>query len=371
MTAFAAKLTAAQNAKSWHLALDKFPFNLARKETPSLAKPDERNKEQSVKAVRLEEIRKLYTSAKHELQQAVEHRQRFLAQLARQKGPRFHRVPLVNFARLLLHLGRSSVLENVGIYCDRTTGLPVIPGTAVKGVVSTWACWEGNLSRDAFSTQRSALGANLVAVLGANPTQDVGASDSAGGVVFLGAFPQTLPGLELDIVTPHPQEGRGRITPSPFLAIKPNTHWDFALLAAPRVSLETAPDVLKTAACWLTECLTQIGLGAKTASGYGGFRELTDTEHQQDKQRFDSLLAGLAAKAAEAAMTPEARAYHDFVRCVSDWAAIARDIGNKSEAEKGHILRFFRSEQGQAIIKGWPKSDKAKARIAALKQAGL
>lgn len=371
MQAFATKLTAARNTHSWHLALDKFPFNLDRKETPSLTKPDDRNKEQTVKSARLEEIRKLYASAKPELQQAVEHHQRFLAQLARQHGPRFRRVPLVNSARLLLHLGRSSVLENVGLYCDRTTGLPVIPGTAVKGVVSTWGCWEANASRDEFSTRRSVLGGDLVEVLGANPAQDTGASDSAGGVVFLGGFPQAVPILELDILTPHPLEGRGRITPSPFLAIQPDTRWDFVLLATPRVDLEKARYLLNSGVQWLTEALTQIGLGAKTATGYGIFRELADTEHQKDKQRFDSLLADLAAKATEAAMAPEERAYHQFLQSVSDWTVLARDIGKKSEVEKAYILRFFRSEQGQSLIKRWPKNDKAKARIAALKQAGL
>jgi CRISPR type III-B/RAMP module RAMP protein Cmr6 len=50
----------------------------------------------------------------------------------------------VNSNRLLLHLGRASVLENVGIYCERTTGLPLIPGTAVKGVLSTF--FEGSLA---------------------------------------------------------------------------------------------------------------------------------------------------------------------------------------------------------------------------------
>jgi len=370
MSAFATKLTAAQNSKCWHLALDKFPFNLNRRETPSLMR-SERNREQNVKPARLEEIQKLYASARQELEKAVERRKRFLAQIARQHGPRFRRVPLVNCARLLLHLGRASVLENVGLYCERITGLPIIPGTAVKGVVNTWACWEANASRDDFSVRRSMLGADLVAVLGANPPQDTGATDSSGGVTFLGAFPQTVPMIELDIVTPHPDEARGRITPSPFLAIKPDICWDFALLATPRVNLDKATGLLDIAARWLTECLTQIGVGAKTASGYGGFQELTDAEDQRDKQRFDSLLADLAAKAAEAAMTPEERVYHDFVKSVSDWAAIAREIGNKSEAEKDHILRFFRSEQGQTIIKAWPRNDKAKARIAALKQAGL
>lgn len=371
MSTFTLKLNAAKNTSAWHLALDKYPFDIQRPNAVWLTRPDDRNKEQSIKPHRLREIKERAAAATAEWKTALARQQRFLAALSIQHGSRFRRVSLVNSSRLLLHLGRASVLENVGLYCERTTGLPLIPGSAVKGVVSTWACWEGNASRDTFTLQRSQFGSEIADILGANPANDSGVKDSAGGICFLGGFPQTVPGLELDIVTPHPQEGRGRITPSSFLAIRPETKWDFALLAAPRIDPQKADAFLNRAICWITDCLTQVGVGAKTAAGYGNFRSLTESEVASDQERFKKLTDKIKEEIAIGTMTPEDQAYLAFKKGVTDWAPQARDIGSKPEPDKSHVLRFFRSEEGQTLIKGWPKNDKAKKRLEALKNAGL
>lgn len=70
-------------------------------------------------------------------------------------------------------------------------------------------------------------------------------------------------------------------------------------------------------------------------------------------------------------MSDDDRAYHEFVKAVTDWAPLARDIASKAEPDKSHILRFFRSDEGKSVINNWPKNDKAKARKQALKDAGL
>ena len=369
--AFQIKLSAARTTRSWQLALDKFPFNLERTQSPSLTKPDDKEREQSIKATRLSEIQKSYTGARTDLDHVAKRQQQFLARLAVQYGSRFLRIPLVNASRLLLHLGRSSVLENVGLNCERITGLPVIPGSAVKGVLSTWACWEANENRAEFTASRSALGQILVEVLGSNPTEDAADSHLAGGVCFLGAFPQSAPGMELDIVTPHPDNGRGRITPNPFLSIRADTKWDFVCIAASRLAPDKAMTVLKKTEEWLRQVLTMIGIGAKTASGFGNFRELSSTETKTDDERFGNLIKEILERAAVSTMTDEDRAYHAFAKQVADWAPMARDVMTKPEPDKSHIMRFFKSPDGQAVIKGWPKNDKAKARLAALKEAGL
>lgn len=359
MSTFTLKLNAARTSPAWQLALDKFPFRNGA--TPSLPE----KKIDALKPATNSQRVKPHWEA------AIKSKSAWLASMEKQHGPRFRRVTLANSSRLLLHLGRASVLENVGLHCERTTGLPVIPGTAVKGVVSTWACWEGNLNREQFSVARSKFTPEVARVLGFNPAHDPGSSDVAGCITFLGGFPQTAPSLELDIVTPHPEEGRGRITPSPFLAIKADTKWDFVLIASPRLAETEVAPMLDAASGWLSECLTQTGLGAKTAAGYGNFRPLTDSEKQNDDARFGALLQALQDRETRAEMTDEDRVYHDFVKAVTDWAPLARDIANKPEPDKSHILRFFRSEEGKAVIKNWPSNDKAKARKQALKDAGL
>jgi len=278
MPAFDLKLRAATNANHWQLALDKFPFNL-RRDFPSLSdEPDRQGKEHSIKPVRLAEIRDRYAAAKPELQKAVEQRQRFLASLALQHSPRFRRIPLVNSSRLLLHLGRSSVMENVGLYCDRTTGLPIIPGPAVKGTVSTWACWEGNLTalytpdehgKITLERHRAAYNPLARRILGDN---SAAGSAGAGQVVFLGAVPQTVPVLGLDIVTPHTNQTtleEQDPKPNPYLCVEAGTVWDFTFFGRP--GDDTVMSLLEQTQTWLTTALDEAGLGAKTASGYGRF----------------------------------------------------------------------------------------------------
>ncbi len=378
MSTFALKLAAARTSPAWQLALDKFPYNLTRTTTPSLTAPDDRRKEQSIKPQRLREIKDRAAAASGEWKAAIASKLAFLDTLERQHSPRFRRLTLVNSSRLLLHLGRSSVLENVGLYCDRTTGLPLIPGPAVKGIVSTWACWEGNQGRDDFTSARSELNPAIAAILGSNPDKEHPVNHIAGNISFLGGFPSTLPSLDLDIVTPHPDDGKGRITPNPFLAIAAGSIWHFPLIASSRLNDGDAKAMLQKAATWLEEALIQLGMGAKTAAGFGGFRKLTDAELTSEKNRADDRRKAHEAAEAKADndkrianLSPEDQAYEAFIAGVTDWTVVARDILKTEEPNRSHILRYFRSPEGQAVIKSWPNNDKAKKRKADLKEAGL
>jgi len=379
MTPFASKISAAKTAatrgsSAWQLALDKFPFNLDRS-IPSLSRHDGRRGDQSNKGHRLVEVVDQYRRAKPDIEKVAQRQRQFLALLDSRFGERFFRLPLINTSRLLLHLGRSSVYENVGLYCERITGLPIIPGSAVKGMASTWSCWEANERREEFAEARSAYNPDAADIFGANPMADGTAQGSAGLIAFFGGFPQRAPNMELDIITPHPHEGRGRLTPSPFLAVGPGVVWDFVLISSTRCDAERSVLLLKKAGSWLGECLTQIGIGAKTASGFGVFRGLDPDEMQSDESRWQQLLDErsraeiLAQDLADA--SPEERAYIEFRNRVTDWISEARDVLTKPEPDRGFILRFFRSDDGKKVIKSWPNNQKAKQRIANLKSAGL
>ncbi len=203
----------------------------------------------------------------------------WLTTLEKFHGDRFRRVTLYSSSPLLLHLGRSSVLENVGIYTDRTTGLPVIPGSGLKGTLSTWATWEANqkpegsfpsndnewlLQREKFSMSPHAL-----RIFGSDDSRG---SEHAGDIIFVGGFPKAPPELDLDIVNPHHDDqghDKQHLTPNAFLSLRPGKAWDFVFYARPGTS--DAPTLLDTTERWLVEALAQVGLGAKTASGYGRF----------------------------------------------------------------------------------------------------
>jgi CRISPR type III-B/RAMP module RAMP protein Cmr6 len=382
-----AALKARGVSASWNLQLDKLSF--------------ERNGATGSKKKSLDSVRRSYDDLRTQehLHDACKRQQAFRDLLRVQHGADYREVTLINSSRLLLHLGRASVLENVGLATERNSGLPLIPGTAVKGILSTWACWEANLlsngalpesiaKSDRNRIQFSALAERI---LGSNAENG---SESAGEIVFLGGFPVKPPKLVLDILTPHEH---GNPLPNPFLALDPGTRWVFALLARPRHG--DAEKLLQQSADWLCEALTQVGLGAKTAAGYGRFRLLTAAEMGQiDAERQvanaadaakrkvaeekHALLAAAEAKVAAAEalvkkkaeqlalLSPEERVYIEYVDKVTDWTAPAREMATKGEAEKQHILRFFRTADGRALLKTWT-NDKGKKRIQNLKDAGL
>lgn len=287
---------------AWHLRLDKMSF--------------EREGVPEAKTKALQAVCATYATQRAALQAAVQARLRWLDALKRQHGERFGEVTLALESRLLLHLGRPNVLENVGLYCDRTTGLPLIPGTALKGVLSTWACWAAHYDPTAscfreftlaskqrrnFTNEEARLARRILG--DDSPT----GSEHAGDIVFVGGFPATPPTLGLDIVNPHHDADGRDVDPKPntFLCVEPGTMWRFVFHVRPGAA---EPDkLLATTTRWITEALTQTGIGAKTAAGYGRFRQPTDADFQmqhaltQAAHDAEAKAKDEAAKAAEQA----------------------------------------------------------------------
>ena len=282
--------------QSWHLRLDKLSFE-----------PGE-NKIDALKRAQADYHSQAGAQNQEGMARIAARTQTFLQTIRQQYGSRLLVVPLVNSSRLLLHLGRASVHENVGLYCDRTTGLPMIPGSAVKGVLSTWACWEGNETalyapnaqgEITLEEGRSRFNALAKRIFGDNSS--TGSTD-AGEIVFLGAFPKKAPVLGLDIVTPH-TDARGADRPpipSPFLAVEPGPTWHFAFLAKPRGG-QDPNSLLETVHRWLTEALEQSGIGAKTAAGYGRFLTLDLWNAAQNTQTSEAAHIHQKAQAAKLA----------------------------------------------------------------------
>ena len=295
MSAIAPLLNQRQGCDSWNLFLDKFSF--------------ERSGDAEAKTESLKRAIKCFgTKATEHLNNARLRNAGWLKTLETQHAQRFRRISLYNNSPLILHLGRASVLENVGLYADRTTGLPVIPGSGIKGVLSTWATWEANQDETDLSfpdatqwaTHRDEFTKSDHAsrILGSNSEDG---SEYAGDIIFVGAYPITPPVLGLDLTNPHHDDRTGndlvRLTPSAFLCIQPGTQWDFIFYARPATC--DAEDLLTTTERWLREALEHMGLGAKTAAGYGRFGKdaprvanLTATGKQISKE--DELLKAAA-----------------------------------------------------------------------------
>jgi CRISPR type III-B/RAMP module RAMP protein Cmr6 len=174
--------------------------------------------------------------------------------------------------RMVVGLGGQSVLET-DLTLEHLSGLPTIPGSALKGLTRTYAA----LEKSSPPSQRIETdGPDLVRVFG---TQD-----HAGTVTFFDAMPMPpnhAPGrmrFAVDIMNPHyPDYYRenGKHAPSndqspvpvTFLTVEGAT---FAFAIAPRSSTDQA-DAHMTLE-WLQEAVQKYGVGGKTSAGYGAFK---------------------------------------------------------------------------------------------------
>lgn len=160
--------------------------------------------------------------------------------------------------RLALHLSRPSALEHASILLHRVFGFAYLAASSLKGLARA-AAWEAGADRAAVERIFGARG--------------------LGNVVLFDAWPARWPELEVDVVTNlHRQyyATRGRTAPGDweaanpvnFLVVRPGAAFRFALGARPGAD----PKDAALARDWLVSGLEQLGLGAKTASGYGYFQ---------------------------------------------------------------------------------------------------
>ena len=186
---------------------------------------------------------------------------------------------------ILNHAG--GVLENAGLCIHPHFNAPYIPGSAVKGCArhAAWCKWHEE--KDEANKEELA---NIIAEVFGFPTGDKDELDaylsehgwqdrrSSGSVSFLPAFPagSATVSLVTDIVNCHHMEyygGRRQDatddeSPNPqfFPAVKADSQFVFTI-----VPLRGGANCLEPAKRFLEIGITENGLGAKTAAGYGWF----------------------------------------------------------------------------------------------------
>ncbi|HDN80164.1 MAG TPA: type III-B CRISPR module RAMP protein Cmr6 [Chloroflexi bacterium] len=106
--------------------------------------------------------------------------------------------------RLIVGLGRKGPLE-VGFTFHRLYGVPIIPGSSLKGIARAYACLVLGKSED---------DPDFCAIFGRGPDFE-GGEGQAGRAVFFDAIPISEPHLELDVMNPHfPRYYQGDEAPS-------------------------------------------------------------------------------------------------------------------------------------------------------------
>lgn len=203
-------------------------------------------------------------------------------------------------SRLIIGLGGKGALE-FGITLHPVTGLPYIPGSALKGVCRNYTLLKIAEKRGVsplppkdqpngdkpVKSELEKLDEELCDE--ANSSEDAktyremfGIQGEAGHCIFFDAVMSPLEKdqaiFELDVMTPHfskyyrsqggdsPHDADSPI-PVTFITVSPGIEFSFAVKA--RKGAETA--VLDKAAANLQSALSELGIGSKTAVGYGLF----------------------------------------------------------------------------------------------------
>ncbi|HEY6137622.1 MAG TPA: type III-B CRISPR module RAMP protein Cmr6 [Thermoanaerobaculia bacterium] len=191
-----------------------------------------------------------------------------------------HCVTATSSAALLAGIGRWNPTE-IGFTLDRLTGCPYVPGSSVKGLLreASKLVARGEIGHE--ETAAAYWRENRRRIFGRDATEAPNAEEREAGLVCLfDAYPTRWPALEVDVLTPHQGKYYTGTAPSPpgdwtdpipvhFLRIAANC--EVAFWFAPcRGTPLTARDREEIEAL-LVLALDWLGLGAKTASGYGWF----------------------------------------------------------------------------------------------------
>ena len=188
-------------------------------------------------------------------------------------GQAFH---AKTYWRLIVGLGSNTALET-GLTLHSLYGLPIIPGSALKGLTRAYAATEDTnmyLSNGKPSLKIETDPEDIQRIFGG----EINKKEHAGSVIFFDAIVMNKFSLILDIMNPHysnyygkgdaPSNDQNPI-PVPFLTIK-NASFQFAV--APRdYSRQQHREDTDRAKGWLKLALQDYGVGSKTSADYGYF----------------------------------------------------------------------------------------------------
>lgn len=307
-------------------------------------------------------------------------------------GPQDNRLPVLRpkgclefFAKTEANLAinlAGGILEGASISLHRHFNTVRLPGSALKGIASAYAYRQWV---DAVERNDEDGAAKIVELMGrifGKPTGHkkvdalLGDMVSAGCISFMDAYPQGNSTLVEDILTchhpdyyaekkPEASDDEQKINPVPFLSLRRGVLFGFSLAPLRKAS----SDDLKTAQTWLIEALKELGLGAKTAAGYGWFSyNEKDSNQAIEKRKVDEALVErnrleveqqrLAAerKAEEAKRKAEREqvlATLSLEERLKDWVLSewkpqnfpAKSFTDKSEEEQVLIVKLMRNDE--------------------------
>ncbi len=187
---------------------------------------------------------------------------------------------------LITGIGESHPHE-VSMIFEHNMGIPYIPATGIKGIVRfahTIGLISG-LTPEKIETDKEGKAYFNDEENWTNVPNLFGTQSKRGAAIFLDAYPETIPALHVDIMNPHygeyystdsneiPPGDYLNTNPIKFLTVAKDTIFIFRALVDKEKS--DLVEMVKTA---FRKALTEEGVGAKTAVGYGLFDNIEEKE---------------------------------------------------------------------------------------------
>ncbi len=331
------------NATHPGLWLDKYLWSSDKEDTESKPKLVK----EVIKAARSSKVKNAYQS----------YFDRHKAALAHRPGLTYGAVAKTQ-GRLSVGLGANAVLET-SILLHRAYGVPYIPGSALKGLASSYAAkylkderlWKRSF--DGGKTQRGELQRLIF-----------GDTEESGLVIFFDALPDPKDfQLDPDVITVHHPEyyqGKGKPpadwdspTPVPFITARGTFHFYLGLVPLPEAELEKGRQLLGLAARLLKTALEEEGVGAKTVLGYGRFAFEGDFEalRPPSPPKSQALLDALEK-------VGFLRWSNDIGQRMKEIAALWAELKEEEKTELEQALRTQKArELGHHLLKRARKQD--------------
>ena len=212
----------------------------------------------------------------------IHKKQRYCVQGMHRLGAGILEITAESLTPFLTGIGETTPTE-VGMVFDRNTGMPFMPAASVKGAVRYAYCVNFALNNPGRVDQGT-LNENdvdgLVRLFGSTDTSE----GTRGGFAFMDAYTDSVPELKLDIMNPHhgkyyrgesaagPVETEAPV-PIKFLTVKKEGIFRFRGFFLTKEAEKYRNELVEA----FRTAMTEMGLGAKTAAGYGRFKDVLDT----------------------------------------------------------------------------------------------
>jgi len=197
-------------------------------------------------------------------------------------------ITLKPFWRMVIGLGVDSVYES-SLNLHHIYGFPYVPGSAIKGVIRNWVIYNYFHNEEEYKKGGALSNLGFCKIFGSPKESILG--EHVGSVCFFDAFPKEKPKITPDIINPHYNpyylDDTGKTPPADYHNPEPvffltvhKTPFEFifgikAKKNKPvKINGSEANTPLEWVEKWLMGALSQHGIGAKTAVGYGYMEQI-------------------------------------------------------------------------------------------------